>query len=195
VVVLAGSAMIVAATLLSWVALVSVAVLRTAGFAVSPAMQVASAAVAIPIVLAAALGAVVSVWRGPRVIAFERSDAVRLGPVESDAARASAQLRGTMGGAGYVYPARLVFPVVSWLGALGSGAEGLVPGAVETAGAWPPAIAASAALMAWLFPSRPYWYREVTGGGVLVTPVSAAALVSARAHGGESVETDMLRGE
>jgi hypothetical protein len=187
--VLAGSALTVAATLLSWLALVSVAGFRAAGFSVSTTTQVACGVIAIPIVLAAALQTIISVWRGPRVIAFERSDAVRFGPDEADAVRAAAQLRGTMGGAGYVFPARLAFPVVSWLGALGAGTEGLVPGVIEIAGAWPPAVAASAALVAWLFPSRPYWYREVTGGGVLVTPLSAAALVTARANGGDAEVT------
>jgi hypothetical protein len=50
--------------------------------------------------------------------------------------------------------------------------------------------------MAWLFPSRPYWYREVTGGGVLVTPLCAAALVAARANGdAEVAEVDTVLDE
>jgi hypothetical protein len=168
----------VAATLASWLALVAVGALRFAGFAIPPELRIACVAVAGPIALLALVRTVCAVWRGPRVIAFERGDAVLCGPPEAEAIRDAAQLRGTMGGAGHVYAGRLVFPVVAWSGALLEGLENLSP-AFHFAGPWPFVVAIFAAIAGWVFPSRPYWYREVTGGGVVVSPPEAATLVLA----------------
>jgi hypothetical protein len=171
---------LVAATVASWLVLVTIAGLRLAGFAISPPMQLACGAVAAPIAAACAVAAVFAISRGPRIIAFERGDAVTCKPAQAQAVRDAAQLRGTMGGAGHVYPARLAFPVAAWVGAAISGTEVVSTGILRVAGPWPLAVALSAAFAALLFPARPFWYRVVTGGGVLVTPPTAAALLVAR---------------
>jgi hypothetical protein len=170
----------VVGTLASWLALVAITGLRLVGFAIPPAMQLACGAIAAPIVAAAAVATAFAISRGPRVIEFELGDAVVYKPGEARAIRDAAQLRGTMGGAGHVYPARLMFPFGAWIGAAVSGTEIVSAGVLEVAGPWPLALALCAAVAALLFPSRPFWYREVTGGGVLATPPAAAALVVAR---------------
>jgi hypothetical protein len=177
--VLAGSSVLVAATVASWLVLVTIAGLRLAGYPISPPMQVACGAAA-PMAVACAIAAAFAISRGPRVIAFERADAVSCKPAVAQAIRDAAQLRGTMGGAGHVYPGRLAFPIAAWAGAALAGTE-VVSGALHRlAGPWPLAVGLCAAFAALLFPARPFWYREVTGGGVLVTPPAAAALLVAR---------------
>jgi hypothetical protein len=181
---------VVAAKLTSWLALAAVAGLRLAGLGIPPTLQLACAFVAAPITAAAAMAAALAIPRGPRVISFERRDAAWCTPGEASAIRDAAQLRGTMGGAGHVHPARLAFAVAAWAGAALSGVELLSTGMLELADPWPLALAVAAAFAALLFPARPFWYREVTGGGVLVTPPVTAALVVARSlrDGGRSAE-------
>jgi hypothetical protein len=195
--VLAGSSVLVAATVASWLVLVTLAGLRLAGFPIGPVAQVVCGALAAPIAAASAIGAAFAISRGPRVVSFERTEAVMCKPSEAQAIRDAAQLRGTMGGAGHVYPARLAFPIAAWLGAALSGTEVVSAGMLRVAGAWPIGLALCAAFAALLFPARPFWYREVTGGGVLVTPPAAAALVTAHAFrlepAAEGAESDRHR--
>jgi hypothetical protein len=176
----AASELTSVATLIAWLMLVSVGGLGVAAVEVPLALELACGVLAIPLAIAAAVRDVLSTWRGPRLIAFDRADAVRCDPVQAEQVRAAAQLRGTMGGAGHVHASRLAFPIASWLAALGAGTEVLLPGGSALAGAWSSAGALVAALLAWIFPARPYWYREVTGGGILVTPPEAAAAIAAR---------------
>lgn len=178
---LAGSALMVAATLGAWLALVSVGGLSAAAFEVAPAVRVACVLFAGPIAFAAAVRTIASAFRGPQVVAFERGDAVVCSAAEAETIRGAAQLRGTMGGAGHLHPGRFVFPLAAWVAALLCGAEAVSARAIELAGSWPVAIAVFSVIAALLFPSRPYWYRELTGGGVLVTPPASAALLTARA--------------
>ncbi len=179
----AGSTLTALATVAAWLALAVVGVLRAADVEVSFAAAVACAVVAGPVALAATFRTIVSVWLGPRIVTFSREDAELCGLPDAEALRAAAQLRGTMGGAGHLHRARLVFPAVAWAAALVMGMQGIDASVVAGAGPWPLVVAAMAALAAWLFPSRPYWYREVTGGGVIVSPPETAALVAARRAG------------
>jgi hypothetical protein len=171
---------VAAATLTSWLALVTVGGLTAAGFEIAPAARLACMAVAGPVALAAAARVACAAWRGPPVVAFERAEAAPCGPSDAETIRAAAQLRGTMGGAGYVHASRLLFPALAWLAALASAAELVSPRALAAFGAWPCAIAISATTVALLFPARPFWYREITGGGVLVSPPAAAAILTRR---------------
>ncbi len=181
---LQGPTVTVVATVAAWLALEAVAGLHAVGVAVPPDVAIACVVVAGPLALAAGVRNVLAVWRGPPVIAFT-GEAVRCRPADALTIRASAQLQGTMGGAGHLHRSRLVFPIVAWAGVIVVGAEVAIPTALHGAGPWPAVISAIAAFGAWLFPSRPYWYREMTGGGVLVTPPEAAAFLAARAPGGE----------
>ncbi len=184
---LQGPTVTVVATVAAWLALEAVAGLHAAGVAVPPDVAIACVVIAGPLALAAGVRNVLAVWRGPPVMAFT-GEAVRCGPADAQTIRASAQLQGTMGGAGHLRRARLVFPILAWGTAIVAGAEVAVPTALHLAGPWPLLLAALAAFGAWLFPSRPYWYREMTGGGVIVTPPEAAAFLTARAPGGEAGE-------
>jgi hypothetical protein len=114
-------------------------------------------------------------WRGPVITSFPRVDAVLCDPRCADTIRGGAQLRGTMGGAGYVFRARLAFPAIAW-GAAAAIAAALVrapslrvvPGATV-------AVLACAIAASLLAPARPFFYREVTGGRLLVFPPGACA--------------------
>jgi hypothetical protein len=180
--VLQGPTVTVVATVAAWLALEAVSAVHAMGVAVPLDIAIACAVVAGPLAITAGVRSVLAVWRGPPVIAFA-GEAVRCGPADAEAVRSSAQLKGTMGGAGHVYRARLVLPIAAWAGAILAGAEVAAPSALQRAGPWPLLVAAVAAFGAWLFPSRPYWYRETTGGGVVVTPPEAAAFLTARGPG------------
>ena len=181
-VVLIGSTLTAVAAIFAWIALVAVGGLRALGAEVSLAVAAISAALAGPIAITASIQAVASIWRGPDIESFSRGECVLSGPGEADAVRAGAQLRGTMGGAGHLYRRRLALPAIAWLAAAVAGVEGIVPAALELLGGWPAATALIAAFAAFLLPSRPFYYREVTGGGVLVSPAPAAIRLAARAR-------------
>jgi hypothetical protein len=131
-------------------------------------------AAVVSLAFAAAVSAmnVAFVWRGPEIISFRRRDAVLCDVAEAAAVRAAAQLRGTMGGAGHVYRFRLAFPAVMWAAVAAHSAAFLVRGSGRPA-LWPLAVAFPAALLTILLPARSFWYREVTGGCVLVHPCPA----------------------
>ncbi len=178
---LAGSTRMAVAGLAAWLSLVLIGGLREIGVHVPLGLGIACAVIAGPVALVATLRTIAAAWLGPPVVAFLHEEAALCRPAEAVAVRAAAQLRGTMGGAGHLNRARLVFPAAAWAAALASAVEAIgVPG-LDVAGPWPFVIAAIAPVVAWMFPSRPYWYREMTGGGVLVSPPEIPALFGARA--------------
>jgi hypothetical protein len=184
------------ATLVAWLALV------VAGAAAAAEPEggghrafTACVAVAGPVALVAAIRSLGAIRGGPRVISFERREALLCDAAQADVIRGAAQLRGTMGGAGHLYPARLAFQAAAWLAAVVAGAEALSARAAGTLGPWPATLATAAAVAALLFPPRPFWYREVTGGGVVVNPPSAAAALLARdARGADARSVEPAQG-
>lgn len=150
----------------------TLAALQTAGAWGAPVPRPALVlAAVVSLALAAAVSAinVAFVWRGPDIISFSRRDAVLCDVAEAAAVRAAAQLRGTMGGAGHVYRFRLAFPAVMWA-AVAAHSAALLMGSSGRLALWPLAVAFPAALLTVLLPARSFWYREVTGGCVLVHP-------------------------
>ncbi len=152
--------------------------------------------VAIPVALAAAARAFAAYWRGPDIISFTRSDSEPCTPCEAAYVRARASIRGTMGGAGYLYPRRLALPAVAWVAAAIAGMGALSQAVDEAVGAWPVFVTfVAATIAAFVLPARPYYYRDTAGGGAIVSPPPAAqrlkrnAALAAAVARGETVET------
>lgn len=190
-----GTTTVAVAASLSWLALVFLGLVHAAGGELPRAVELLGALVAAPITLTAGIQAIAAVWRGPVIVPFSRPEAVPCTEGEAAFVRASAQLRGTMGGAGHLYRHRLVLPALAWLGAATVGAGGLSERLEHLACPWVLALALATAFLALLFPARPFFYRETSGGGALASPPSAAyrlkrrsELAAARARG-EEVET------
>lgn len=176
-------------TALAWLVLAALGLAHLAQVELPFPWVAAAAGVGIPAVLAASASALAAVRRGPRIVEFGRDDAVMCSPEDAPVVRGAAQLRGTMGGAGHLHPRRLVLPATAWAAAAGSGAEALADGALLL-GAWPAIVALLAAGLALVFPARPFYYREVTGGGVLASPPAAAAYLLARQPGNANARAD-----
>lgn len=167
---------------LSWLALVFVGLVHSAGGDAPPSVELACGAVAAPIAVLGALQSIAAFWRGPIIVPFARGDAVACSPAEAAFIRSSAQLQGLMGGAGHLYPRRLVYPAAAWASASLVGVAVLVDRVAQTVGPWPLAVTAVAAFLALLFPARPFFYRDTTGGGVVLSPPSAAYRLKHRAE-------------
>jgi hypothetical protein len=164
----------------TWAALTFVALVHAVGGAPGP-FGVACVLLAQPLAVAAALRAAASYWRGPDIVSFTRSDSEACTPAEAEYVHEHAQLRGTMGGAGYLYRRRLALPVIAWLAAAVAGAT-VVSGPIdELVGPWPVVLTSITAFVAFLLPARPYYYRDTTGGGAIVCPPPAAARLKRRA--------------
>lgn len=155
----------------AWLALQALVAARAAGVAIPPASVAAATAVAAGLALACAARTASWFWRGPLIVSLPRSEVVVCDPPDADAIRAAAQLRGTMGGAGHVHRARLALPVLAWLAAAGAAIAGPDP---LQAASWTAILGASAAA-ALLFPAKAFFYREATGGRVVLHPPSARA--------------------
>ena len=178
---LAGSTRMAVTALAAWLSLAAIGGLREIGVHVPLGLGVACAVFAGPVALVATLRAIAAAWLGPPVVAFSREEAALCRPAEAIAIRAAAQLRGTMGGAGHLYRRRLLFPAAAWAAALACAVEAIGAPGLDIARPWPFVIAAVAPLVTWMFPARPYWYREVTGGGIVVSPPEIPAFFAA--HG------------
>jgi hypothetical protein len=74
-----------------------------------------------------------------------------------------------MGGAGYLFPRRLVISAAAW-GAVSVQSLALVAPNRTPATFLPLALALAAAWLAALFPASPFYYREAGGGCVLAFP-------------------------
>lgn len=167
---------------LSWLALVLVGLVHVAGAEPPRGLELACALLAAPVAVAGALLALAAVWRGPTVVSFSREDAVPCAGAEAAFVRGAAQLRGTMGGAGHLHRRRLVLAAAAWLAAGVVGLDGIAPRLEAAVGPWATLVALAAAFAALLFPPGPFFYRETTGGGVLVAPASAAYRLKRRAE-------------
>jgi hypothetical protein len=162
-----------AAAVVAWTALVLALVAGAAGLPLPGRAVTLLAAAVLAASLAASVRTLLGAWRGPVITSFPRRDAVLCDPPGSDAIRKGAQLRGTMGGAGHVHPARLAFPAAAWAAAAAAAATVLRHPSLGSAPPWPLAVLGAAAGAALLLPARPFFYREVTGGRVLVFPPAA----------------------
>ncbi len=156
-------------------------VARAAGVDVPERAMLGCAAATAAIALAIAGQAAVSAWRGPRIESFSRDHAVLCDPRDARCVRDAAQIRGTMGGAGYVHRRRRALPAAGWsAAAAGAAAQMLDPGL-------PPAVALAgiasllvAAGLSRRFPPMPFYYLEAMDGWVLVHPQSAWTQLLAR---------------
>lgn len=157
----------------AWTALGISIIASTAGAPMPAAAVQLLAAAAFAVSLAQATRTALGVWRGPVITSFPRRDAVLCDPPGADAIRAGAQLRGTMGGAGHVHPARLAFPAIAWSAAGAFAAAMLRDPSLHAAPPWTLVLLGGAAVAALVAPARPFFYREVTGGRVLVFPLVA----------------------
>jgi hypothetical protein len=153
------------------------------------------AAVAAALSIAEAVRTGLGVWRGPIITSFPRRDAVLCDPPGAEAIRSGAQLRGTMGGAGHVFPARLVFPTIAWAAAAASAAALVRDPSIRSAPVGMLAVLAAAIAATLLVPARPFFYREVTGGRVLVYPPAACTrLLEAAAASGALARSPEIAG-
>jgi hypothetical protein len=177
-----GSTMTVVAALVAWLVLVFVGLVRAAGGSVPQLAVVACAVVAAPVALAAAGHALAAMWRGPIIVAFGLADSVPCSPAEAAYVRERALLRGTMGGAGFLYPRRLLLVAAAWLAAAVLGLAGLSEPVYDAVGPWAVAASLTTAFAAFLLPARPFFYRETTGGGAVLSPPSAAYRLKRRAE-------------
>lgn len=168
----------------SWLALGAVVSARLLVAAVPARLVAALAGASLVASAAAALLTFAAVWRGPVIVSFRRREAVLCDPIDADAVRAGAQLRGTMGGAGHVHPGRLALPSLAWAAAALLAARIAADPSLATVPAWPAIAALATALAAALLPARSFFYREVIGGCVLVHPPGACIrLLDSRAAG------------
>ena len=147
------------------------------GVFVSKAALLTCAGVAAPIALAAGVQRLVCLWRGPPIVSFSRTEAVRCSAADAEAIRAAAQLRGTLGGAGHLHRKRLALHALASLAAASLPSIALFSPESEAGGTWSFAVVAGMGLLAMLLPARPFYYREATNGDVLVSPPFARALL------------------
>ena len=175
----------------AWVALGVSLIAGEAAAPVPPRAAQLLAAAALALSLAEAIRTALAAWRGPVITSFPRRDAVLCDPPGADAIRAGAQLRGTMGGAGHVHPARLAFPTIAWSAASAVASAVLRDSSLRSASPWTLAILAGAVAATVLVPARPFFYREVTGGRVLVFPPAACTrLLESAAAAGALLQAD-----
>jgi hypothetical protein len=166
--------------LLAWVSLAAAGAADALGLELPGLVASALLVLPVPVALMAIATTFSSAWRGPRIVEFSPDEATLCTGEDSEPVRAYAQLRGTMGGAGHVFPGRVALPALAWVAVLVAGVQLLAGDGRGLAGPWPVVLAIAFALGAWMFPSRPYWYREVSGGGALVWPPEALGALLAR---------------
>jgi hypothetical protein len=181
--VLAGSSFLTAVRLAAWLALSIIGWLDILRVELPRPLLISAVLTACPFALAGLITTLVSIWRGPALVPFPVDDAVLCMGEDSEPVRAYARVKGTIGGAGHVYPIRLVYPALTWGAVLLIGAKVAIGEPLDLLGPWLLAIAVASAMGAWLFPSRPYWYREVMGGGALVSPSEAVGALIMREKG------------
>lgn len=165
----------------AWLLLVCLVALREAEVPITPVALSVGAALSLVLSVAGAARSAWGAWRGPRLAPFPNDDALACRPPEAAIVRAAAQLRGTLGGAGWVHRGRLALSTGAWVAAALSALA--VLGDPEGARVLVPAVATLAlGAAAVRFPARPFYYREATNGWLLVHPRDAFAwLSSARA--------------
>jgi hypothetical protein len=153
----------------AWIALQGLSAARHLGAAVPEASVAAASAVTAGLALAVAARTVSWAWRGPLIVPLPEDDVAVCGPAEAEDVRAAAQLRGTMGGAGHLHRGRLALPVAAWACAA---AAALATPEPLVAASWITLLGAFATA-ALVFPAKAFFYREATGGRVVLHPASA----------------------
>jgi hypothetical protein len=164
-----------------WLALTGVGLSRAAGAPTSQAASFFCGAVGTPVALVIAAVTGLAYWRGPTIVNFRREESVECAPDEAAYIRLASRLRGTMGGAGFLYPRRLLFPVLAWTLASAEGVALMFRGAEEEVLPWLAIAASSAAAFALFFPARPFYYLEATGGKIVLSPTSIGSRLRQRA--------------
>jgi hypothetical protein len=149
--------------------LAGIEVASAAGAQVPHAVAVIGASVVAVIAATVAVRNVVFVWRGPVILAFRRGDAMLCDAREASTVRSAAQLRGTMGGAGYLHPRRLVLSAAAWA-AVSVQSLALLGPQRTPATFIPLGVAIGAAALSAVFPASPFFYREAAGGCVVAFP-------------------------
>ena len=135
---------------------------------------------AAPLSFALAIRSGTGIWRGPALIRFPVEYAVLRYAAAAEEIRAAAQVRGALGGAGHVYPARLVLAVAAW-GLAGTVAVCAAAGAAFPVPCKPTVALTILAVVARIaLPARPFWYRERQDGSIVLYPPSAAPHVRTR---------------
>lgn len=145
-------------------------VARVMGAAVPPTALVLLGSMTAVLAFTAAIRDVAFVWRGPVIVTFRRGDGVLCDARESAAVRAAASLRGTMGGAGHLYPRRLLFSAATWVATAAQALMLLLPdrgAATYLPFLW---VLVGGALAA-RFPAIAFYYRETAGDCVVAFPV------------------------
>ena len=176
-----GSTATVVGASLVWLTLALAGLFRAMGAELPHGLEVICAAVAAPVAVALAILTLTATWRGPTILSFAQVDSEALSPDEAAYVRLVAQLRGTMGGAGFLYPARLFLPAVSWVAVAVQGGALVVSELGASAYAALTLLAVVAATAALVFPARPYYYREATGSTIVLSPPAVARRLRGRA--------------
>jgi hypothetical protein len=158
-----------AAAIGACVALAALEVARAFGVAMPRASGVAAASIAAVLAATVAVRHAAFVWRGPVVVSFRRREGMLCDAREAGAVRAAAQLRGTLGGAGHLFPRRLLVSALGWGAASVQALALLLP--ERSTGTFAPLVAVLAlGGLAVLFPAVPFYYREAAGGCVVAFP-------------------------
>ena len=150
-------------------ALVVIEAAQGLGIEVPRELALVAASVSAVFAATVAIRNVAFVWRGPVILPFPRGEAMLCDAREASAVRSAAQLRGTMGGAGYLHPRRLAFSAIAWA-AVSMQSVALLPPHRAATTFVPLAVALLAAGLTAGFPASPFYYREAGGGCVLAFP-------------------------
>jgi hypothetical protein len=185
---LGGSLGTVMAASVVWLVLTLAALVRAAGGSIPHSLELACAAVAAPVAIVAAGHTIAAYWRGPTIVSFAPVHSEVCTPDEAAYVRLASQLRGTMGGAGFLHPLRLFLPAVAWTAAAAEGVALAASGIHSTVFAALSLVGVGASAAAILFPARAYFYREATGGTAILSPPSVARRLKRRAAAAQERE-------
>jgi hypothetical protein len=169
--------MLTVATLATAGVLAALLAARAAGGAVPARLILVCAGALVPVAAVAALQSAVHLWRGPPVVSFGNAEAVRCGGAQAEAIRRAARLRGTLGGAGHVYPGRLAVHALAGAAAAALGGYVVQAGPDAVAG-WLLMLLVAGGAWTVLLPARAFYYREARNGDLLVTPANVPSLIA-----------------
>jgi hypothetical protein len=114
--------------------------------------------------------------RGPVIADYHRGEGLLCDARESAAIRAAAQLRGTLGGAGHLYPRRLVISAAAWAAAALQAVLLVLP--EHDAGRFLPVVLLGVTTAAFArFPAIAFYYRETAGDCVVAYPARICARI------------------
>ena len=147
-------------------------VARALGLPVPQGGEIVLGSAAAVLAATVAVRRIAFVRRGPIIVDFRREDGLLCDARESAVIRSAAQLRGTMGGAGHLFPHRLVLSSVAWAYVAVQAVLLVLPehGAATFV---PLAGVIVVGAVAARFPAIPFYYRETVGQCVVAFPVDA----------------------